>query len=459
MQNKGKFVINEPCHEDWEKMTPKEQGRFCDVCAKCVVDLTNKSHEEILSAYQENEGNMCGRMTVSQLRSPEQTTLPTSLLQTEKPNKPTPSVRARQSKRGTTQSNPGHWPIAAAALKRIQIFAAAFVAVFAFVFNQQAHSQTRPIKGKVKYVKETGNLEGTVKYDYGSAAAGLKVKLLHGSEVAAETTTDGEGHYRFSDIRTGNYVITVSAYDWNMTEKAVTVRSKSTQTINLTVIDEAIDGGIWLEPIDEPIEVPEPEIIEEELMMLGDVMYIPEEGPTEECGEVAVTELPEEELNGEEPLEEIIPIEPIEIPILEEEIYVKGDIAYLPNSGLETVITEVSETAINPDTSIPVDESSQSLESPTNPWENPTLAHPSLDLTVYPNPTRGQFSGQVNMEVPQALEVTVLDMNGRILIAKTVGKQARGFFTVDLAQYADGTYILNVVIGDAREERRVIKAE
>lgn len=32
--------IVQPCHEDWDAMHPTEQGRFCDVCASEVHDLT-----------------------------------------------------------------------------------------------------------------------------------------------------------------------------------------------------------------------------------------------------------------------------------------------------------------------------------------------------------------------------------------------------------------------------------
>ena len=34
------YHIPEPCHEDWDAMTPEEKGRFCKVCEKSVVDLT-----------------------------------------------------------------------------------------------------------------------------------------------------------------------------------------------------------------------------------------------------------------------------------------------------------------------------------------------------------------------------------------------------------------------------------
>lgn len=63
-----KISIPTPCHEDWNKMTPKEQGSFCGSCAKIVVDFTKMKKEEIKQYFTEKkEEKTCGRFTVSQL--------------------------------------------------------------------------------------------------------------------------------------------------------------------------------------------------------------------------------------------------------------------------------------------------------------------------------------------------------------------------------------------------------
>lgn len=60
--------LTQPCHEDWEKMTPQEQGRFCDSCQKCVVDFTGFSDEELYRYIATHKGkNLCGRFNNTQL--------------------------------------------------------------------------------------------------------------------------------------------------------------------------------------------------------------------------------------------------------------------------------------------------------------------------------------------------------------------------------------------------------
>ncbi len=66
MERNYKITIPEPCNEDWNKMTPNDNGRFCGSCSKNVVDFTNKLPDEI-QAYFLQDSNVCGRFKKSQL--------------------------------------------------------------------------------------------------------------------------------------------------------------------------------------------------------------------------------------------------------------------------------------------------------------------------------------------------------------------------------------------------------
>lgn len=60
--------IPTPCHEDWNQMSPREQGAFCGVCAKTVVDFTKLSDEQVKNYFLDNAGKKtCGRFRNDQL--------------------------------------------------------------------------------------------------------------------------------------------------------------------------------------------------------------------------------------------------------------------------------------------------------------------------------------------------------------------------------------------------------
>ncbi|WP_343587961.1 hypothetical protein [Flavobacterium sp.] len=70
MERKHKISIPEPCSEDWNKMMPNENGRFCMSCSKTVVDFTSMLPEEIQHYFIQNQNQkICGRFRKSQLET------------------------------------------------------------------------------------------------------------------------------------------------------------------------------------------------------------------------------------------------------------------------------------------------------------------------------------------------------------------------------------------------------
>src|SRR5690349_1749923 len=60
--------IPTPCHEKWNEMSPREQGAFCSVCSKTVVDFTSLSDEEVQNYFLKQAGQKtCGRFRNDQL--------------------------------------------------------------------------------------------------------------------------------------------------------------------------------------------------------------------------------------------------------------------------------------------------------------------------------------------------------------------------------------------------------
>ncbi len=60
------ITIPEPCHENWAEMTKTEKGKFCGLCTKEVLDLSEKTDEELVKMLS-GKTNVCGRFTKSQL--------------------------------------------------------------------------------------------------------------------------------------------------------------------------------------------------------------------------------------------------------------------------------------------------------------------------------------------------------------------------------------------------------
>ena len=69
MAKKITIQIPEPCHEDWNQMSPNGLGRHCGSCAKTVVDFTARTDKFIASYFKEHD-NICGRFRPDQLNRP-----------------------------------------------------------------------------------------------------------------------------------------------------------------------------------------------------------------------------------------------------------------------------------------------------------------------------------------------------------------------------------------------------
>lgn len=63
-------VIPEPCHEQWDQMQARDNGRHCFACQKTVVDFTGWEADAILNYLKSNK-QTCGRFTADQLQMRE----------------------------------------------------------------------------------------------------------------------------------------------------------------------------------------------------------------------------------------------------------------------------------------------------------------------------------------------------------------------------------------------------
>lgn len=59
--------IPQPCHENWQQMTPQDHGRHCSACQKVVVDFTAMSDQQVLDYMRQATSSVCGRFNNDQL--------------------------------------------------------------------------------------------------------------------------------------------------------------------------------------------------------------------------------------------------------------------------------------------------------------------------------------------------------------------------------------------------------
>ncbi len=68
MAKKIQLSIPEPCHENWNAMTPTDKGRFCASCQKQVIDFSTMSDRQIAQFFKKpSTGSVCGRFMQDQL--------------------------------------------------------------------------------------------------------------------------------------------------------------------------------------------------------------------------------------------------------------------------------------------------------------------------------------------------------------------------------------------------------
>ncbi len=221
----GNIYIPKPCHENWNNMSVEEKGRHCAVCSKVVKDFTGMQKKEIIDVLKETTGEVCGRI---------------------KANEVTPTKKQQASH--VIQNwlfRKGIYPI---------------MALLGFsLINKKASAQIVPHKmGKMAYNDyHTNNKKITV-----------VVKHTNGNVPIPNATVQVVGGVRkqieaLTTSALGKAVFELSANNLNSEsiEVEVTAPGYETKIVTIQLIKEV-----------QTVEIR----MENELMMMGEMMYIPE---------------------------------------------------------------------------------------------------------------------------------------------------------------------------------------
>lgn len=67
MAQQLQIEIPSACHENWQNMNERANGRYCGSCQKTVVDFTNMSDAALADHFRNYTGGTCGRFNNDQL--------------------------------------------------------------------------------------------------------------------------------------------------------------------------------------------------------------------------------------------------------------------------------------------------------------------------------------------------------------------------------------------------------
>ncbi|PAW93775.1 hypothetical protein CKK33_09820 [Mucilaginibacter sp. MD40] len=68
MQTITNISIPQPCHQNWNNMTPADKGRHCQLCGKDIVDFTGFTDQQLIT-YLSMGTKTCGRLLPQQINN------------------------------------------------------------------------------------------------------------------------------------------------------------------------------------------------------------------------------------------------------------------------------------------------------------------------------------------------------------------------------------------------------
>lgn len=208
--------IPQPCHEDWNKMTQQEQGRFCSSCQKCVVDFTGFTDEQLYTYLLAHKNErICGRVHIAQTNRAIQL-----------PAQP--------------HSTLCKWVIAAGLV--LLFTAVPESKTFAQVpLTEQSVSSPLIDQKHTKPNKSAPKIQGQILGWGEEPIEGAEVSLVtNEGKIIGTYTSDKFGRFIISKIRHGDYKISVHYIGYH--EKEMFINTRVNSTVEITLDAMAITG-------------------------------------------------------------------------------------------------------------------------------------------------------------------------------------------------------------------------
>ncbi len=204
MNNKLNISIPTPCHENWEAMSPREQGKYCGVCSTTVVDFSSMDDQQVLNYLNNKQGRICGRLSSNQIA--------------------TPQSRFEQLS------------------SKMKYFVFALGFVFFGFSSELAFSQSN-ITDTTQTQNNYGSISGKVIDDQGTELDFALVKILQDGLVKSEFYTDEVGNYKFTKLDIGVYVIEVKYLGYAEFKSSKVVVEENTTTVKNVTLEKKLTNN------------------------------------------------------------------------------------------------------------------------------------------------------------------------------------------------------------------------
>ncbi|MGZ3863511.1 MAG: T9SS type A sorting domain-containing protein [Bacteroidia bacterium] len=392
-----KISITEPCHENWDAMTPNQQGAFCNSCAKDVVDFSKKSLEEIKNFFSKPQsGRVCGRFEEKQLQE----------LSVE-----------------DFVSRFTYWNFS-------KKFAAIFFMAFAFIFlgnEAQAQYGEHMMKGEVMVVQEKSPKKNTGNDEQHQEAERRMIKGKVARQVCTTvdpvTTVKGNAKVEtITEVKEEQMVMGMIA----LPRRPEPIKKDTTVKGDTTVMSGVFETTPVTDTQTKTVvsgQNEQPQIKETE--NLKHMIYENGENVTEEETDITKTKEP------------VITIDVIETTVVDNTVITEATTNTAPDNN--TVITKTE--TVTTETEVPV------AENVAGKFEEPIMVNNQTKILLYPNPSNGNFT----IEAPEKQSVTILDENGRIVLTQEV----EDVTTIEASHLRSGIYYVNFVGKQGHEIKKI----
>jgi len=203
--------IDEPCHENWDTMSQKQQGRFCSVCTKDVVDFTSMTDQEVKSYFLNYKGSLCGRFNTNQLE----------------------------------QKDERYYKLNDYTKKFIRAFAMVFLMFTAMESSAQTKMPT-PIMGAVHVNSNMEQQKGVIFGSDGAGIPNVMISIYQNGELKHTYATDKDGSYDIY-ISKGDYEVRISKVGYKGLNSDVKIDANG--TFGDFEIKEALEDQIAPPPV------------------------------------------------------------------------------------------------------------------------------------------------------------------------------------------------------------------